>query len=213
MENNSLNPVRVGESVPFNCTCCGECCTGGMKIPLNLYDLYKLARAQEMGGSRELFDRGVVLPFEGQQGVVVPRMNFKKRPFAFCPFMENSMGEDGGLLGLCRLHLRRKPLVCQLAPIAREVDLETGRVEYSFIPPFPGCPGAKSEGRIVIRELEEELADELAFEVRFFRILEGLKSRGWTADQFVEHLYSFDVTTGFEDILREKESLPVKEIL
>ena len=128
---------------PFSCTLCGECCSGSMKVFLNRYDLYKIGKFYKLKHSEELFQKGFVEWADGQNNLSLPKIRFKTYPFSFCPFLMNDFSEEQGLRGLCTLHPYHKPLVCKLAPLAREVDLETGSDFFFLCPPPSGLSGMR----------------------------------------------------------------------
>ncbi len=182
----------------FCCTLCGECCSGSMKVFVNSHDLYKMGRFLKFSHSEELFKKGYVKMEEGQNGLTLPRLRFKKKPFPFCPFLMNDLGEDGVLRGRCSLHLKHKPLVCRLAPLHRELNLDTGEEAFDFILPHPGCPGKAGEGIICVEEERRVLGPELDFERRYYALL----SRKADNPAFLWH---FPLTGNFEETLKSWE--------
>ncbi len=127
----------------FDCTLCGECCRGNQVVRLNAEDLTLLCRFTGLSGLAELVSAGLVEEVWDEPGILRPRLRFRQRPFRFCPFLENDLAEDGILRGRCQLHPDFKPLVCQVAPLAREVDDdgETAVENWLVVPPVTGCPG------------------------------------------------------------------------
>ena len=84
----------TGEQV-FSCTLCGECCSGNMEVFLNSYDLYKIGRFFNKHHTKELFDSNLLEWAPGQNGLTLPRIRFKKKPFPFCPFLINDYRRTG----------------------------------------------------------------------------------------------------------------------
>lgn len=127
----------------FSCTLCGECCRGDQVVRLNGEDIGLLCRFTGLKDLEALEAAGLVERVCEAPGFARPRIRFRKRPFRFCPFLENDLGEDGLLRGLCRLHPDGKPLVCHLAPLAREVDDDgmLARETWQAVAPVDGCPG------------------------------------------------------------------------
>ncbi len=148
---------------------------------LNPTDIKRLASHLEAAGLKELEAKRLVVVEPGEHGVLRPRIRFRSSPVGkFCPFLINDMGEDGILRGRCSLHYTNaKPLVCRLAPLAREVNLETEEEDWREVPPVPGCPGwgASSpplEGRkIPCPKLEANMRKALDEETRWFRTLQA----------------------------------------
>ena len=179
----------------FDCKCCGECCSGDMRVFLNPEDLRRMAAASGFQNSRELLSRGLVIIDHGR-GAPLPRIRFKTAAVKCCPFLENRFEEDGSLLGLCGLHPDSKPLVCSVAPLFREVDLDSGTESWGFKPPHPGCPGCAvpEEERYLYSEIrDEDLLLRLAGETEFFRQLSGLLGQGADEKAVMEKLYFFEV--------------------
>ena len=196
--------MSLKDKIKFGCTLCGECCSGSMKVFLNSYDLYKMGRFLGMSHSRELFDRKLVVLDRGQNGLFLPRILFKTKPLSFCPFLTNDYDEELGLRGLCRLHLIHKPLVCRLAPLTRNIDLDSGTDEFDFILPHPGCPGGEEDAWIDPEAEREGLKGELDFELRYYRLLSASEE----APDFLWNFHLGDETggaAGFEKILKEWE--------
>jgi Fe-S-cluster containining protein len=182
----------------FKCTLCGECCSGEMKVFLNSFDLYKMGRFLKKNHTEELFKDRLIQLDKGQNDLLLPRIKFKTRPFLFCPFLINDFQEDLGLRGFCSLHLEHKPLVCRLAPLSRRIDLETETQEFEFVLPHPACPGSE-EGEILNPRKEESvLAEELAFELRYYKLL----SKNEENPSF---LWNFPLHKPFEEILKKWE--------
>ncbi|WP_168203531.1 YkgJ family cysteine cluster protein [Oceanispirochaeta crateris] len=184
----------VTPKIHFDCTLCGECCCGSMKVFLNSYDLFKMASFLKMNHSDELFKRHFVILDQGQNTLNLPRIRFKTKPFPFCPHLINDLQEDLGLRGLCSLHKEHKPLICQLAPFSRKLDLKTGEDEFTYTLPHPGCPGSSGIRVLNIEEEKASLAKELDFEKRYYTLL----SQNEEDSQF---LWSFPLTQTFENLL------------
>ena len=166
--------VRLDEEYAFDCTLCGECCRGDIRISLNLNDLWKMAKHLEFQETGHLFESGWVAEEPLKEGGFRPYIRFKEKPMRFCPFLENRLQDDGELIGLCRLHPDSKPLVCTLAPIGREVefpDLET----WFFTEPIEGCPGCREEKRCQVRQTIAPLEEELALERLYFQVMETMQ--------------------------------------
>jgi len=186
------------ETLHFSCTLCGECCSGDMKVFLNSYDLYKMGRKLKMEHTLELFEKGYVSLDWGQNGLRLPRIQFKTKPFPFCPFLMNDFQEERGLLGLCSLHPVYKPLVCKLAPLYREIDLQEDTDKLNFILPHPACPGQREDQILDPKKEREQLKNELEFEMRYYRLL----SHGDSDPSF---LWQFPLKEQFSRILEEWE--------
>lgn len=193
------------ENYRFRCICCGDCCTGNMEININLFDLHKLGKRLEMESTSELFSSGLVGLFEGQNGVLVPRIIFKTRPFPFCPWLINDPGDDGVLRGFCSMHPHDKPLVCKLAPVSRTVDFADDSEIFYLTAPTENCPGMKYSDDNSLRELKSSLRRELAYEKRFYRILERMTHREECSESDFINLYTFDCSRSFDEILKERE--------
>jgi len=187
------------EILHFSCTLCGECCSGDMKVFLNSHDLYKMGRFLKLTHTGELFSRRLVILDRGQNGLLLPRILFKTKPFSFCPFLVNDFQEETGLRGLCSLHPDSKPLVCRMAPLCREIDLEKKTDTFTFILPHPACPGPEG-GNILEPSAEREaMKEELELEMRYYRLLSG-------PDRDLTPLWNFPLDRPYREILKEWES-------
>ena len=190
----------ITDTYYFKCTRCGNCCTGDQKVHLNLYDLYKMAVYHSFESSRLLFKSGQVNLIHTKNGVYLPRIRFKVKPFRFCPYLVN--GED---TGLCMLHPASKPLICALAPIGRIVDFEEDFERWIFVKPAPDCPGCDAHHAQSLTQLREMFKEELSFQKRFFRLLNTIQPLNWERETFLERLYTFSSSRPFSEILLELE--------
>lgn len=176
----------------FECTLCGDCCTGSQVVRLNGCDLDLLQEYLGLPDRRQLFEQGWVEARQDDQGRWRPVLRFKQKPLRFCRFLENRVEEDGRVLGLCRLHPRFKPLVCHLAPLAREVELPSGRETWQVTAPVDGCPGM-GRGNAKFPQAEVvPLRDRLQAEVEWFRTNEAASDRLQTAGQAIDFWCSGD---------------------
>jgi len=189
----------------FDCAMCGDCCTGDMRIQLNLFDLYKIGKFLNYKQSLELFNHKVVKLSKGENAAMLPYMHFKGKRLKFCPFLINDTKEDGQLYGLCGLHPQHKPLVCQLAPANRTVDLAADVIEYGFIEPTGHCPGMGVDCYNVMEEIVTKHTMELAYEYRFYRLLDVLIHCAWDEHKWLSGFYSFNLAVDFELIIKQFE--------
>jgi len=163
----------------FECRICGECCRDGQKVWLNPADMERLAFHLGLEGPDELKERRIIVFDAGEHGILRPRLLFPPGPAgASCRFLINDLDESGRLWGRCSLHGKEaKPLVCRLAPLSREIDLDDGREKWIEIPPVIGCPGwgdspPPTEGRsLPTPELEPGIREDLDGETEYFKIL------------------------------------------
>lgn len=195
------------ETYDFQCTCCGDCCTGDMKININLYDLYKLALRFDMDNTSELFSKGLIRLVKVQNDVWTPQIIFKKEPFVFCPWLINDLGEDDVLRGFCSLHPHDKPLICKMAPAGRIVDFPSGDVEYVLTTPTENCPGMQLKNSHSLEELKKTLKVELDYEYRFYRLLEEKTLIAMDRDSMEKKFYSISLSVSFESHLLELERI------
>lgn len=176
----------------FECTLCGDCCWGRQVVRLNREDLLLMAEFQGMENTRELFTAGLVEAVREQSGWR-PRIRFRTRPRRFCPFLLNSITDEGTLQGLCRLHPEYKPLVCHLSPLGRTVDLADDSETWSVTPPVEGCPGMDRGGlRNSLQDLEP-YRDRLDREKDFFQLLQTRSPEAETPEAAVDLLFSWPV--------------------
>lgn len=167
---------RIGddETYLFECTSCGECCRGDIRISLNMSDLARMVAFLEFDSTGQLFEEGWVAEELLEKGGFRPFIRFREKPLKFCPFLENRLEDSGELLGLCKLHPSFKPLVCALAPLGREVQLPNLE-EWYFTEPIKGCPGCQ-KSRVCTFEREiEPLKEELHLELLYFEVMDALQ--------------------------------------
>jgi len=174
-----------------------------MKIHINLYDLYKIARRLELTGTKDLFTEGLVELVRGQNSAYIPRIHFRSKPFKFCPWLINDLGDDEILRGFCSLHPYDKPLICKMAPVGRIVDISNDSESYVLTEPTENCPGMDVHQENHLSDLKEELGEELEYEKRFFTLLEKMEQR---PKEHYEKLYELSCSRSFSDQLKEKEN-------
>ena len=167
-------PVQPNETYAFDCTLCGECCRGDIRISLNLHDLWKMAKYLNLPTTGELFEQDWVGEQRLDRGGFRPYIRFKEKPMRFCPFLENRLEDDGELLGYCRLHPDRKPLVCSLAPLGRELELPNLETWF-FTEPIEGCPGCDASKCCTPSQTIEPLREELELERLYFLVMETMQ--------------------------------------
>ena len=184
----------------FSCSLCGECCSGSMRVFLNSYDLYKICRFLKEKHTTALFERQLVEWGEGQNGLKLLKIRFKSHPFPFCPFLINNFQEETGLRGLCSLHADHKPLICKLAPLTRELDLDTGEDKFGFIPPHADCPGCGRGDPVDKGSVKRDLQEELNYETAYYRLLREYAEKK-TGDLREPFLFSPD--RPFQEILND----------
>ncbi len=199
----------------FECTMCGNCCTGDQKVNLNLYDLYKLTQFRNLENTRQLFEEKIVQLVKAQNNAWIPQIFFKslkkttskkqlpKHNLIFCPFLINELDDQNNLKGLCSLHPDKKPLICAMAPVGRILDLKSKTEKFVFVKPAPDCPGVESEKENRLIDLQKSLSTELGYEKRFYKILDNLQDKDQTRSFYLENIYSFATTTPFEEILNQ----------
>lgn len=187
----------------FDCSCCGDCCSGDMDIFVNIYDLYKISNFLGLKNSKELFNSGLFTLEKGQNNMICPKIKFKTQPYKFCPFLTNSVDEDFKLKGYCKLHPYHKPLVCILAPISRELNLKKSISSFFITYPSNHCNGRIYNEEDYIELTCQNLNKELQYEERYFRILDSIKSKGIKG---YEKIYYFDMNSKIEDIITNIES-------
>jgi len=196
----------IKDNYYFECSRCGNCCTGDIQIQLNLYDLYKMSRFMGMDTTRDLFDKNYIRLTGHEHGVRIPAIRFKNRPFKFCPFLINDADENGFNEGLCSLHPDHKPLICAMAPAGRIVDFDNDSEQFVFIKPASDCPGVDSKKENHLSEILDIYNLELNLQKRFFRILDSLRDRELDDSFYLENLYSFNVSADFHEIMVHLEN-------
>lgn len=195
----------INDTYHFECTKCGNCCTGDIRITLNLYDLYKMARYLKMKSIKELFDQKYVRLFKNEHNVWLPEIKFKSRPLKFCPFLSNYADENNYIQGLCSLHPDHKPLICALAPVGRILDFDESCDKFVFMKPASDCPGIDSNKE---NQLSNDVAQNmrgLNLQKRFFNILEQIKEADYSMEYYQKNLYLFPVNLEFNKIIQSLE--------
>lgn len=187
----------------FNCNCCGECCSGDMRIFINIYDLYKIAKHLDFTNTKELFNKKYVVLTQGQNSLNLPMINFKTSPYKFCPFLENHLTEENELKGFCSLHPYIKPLVCILAPISKEIDLDCNKTNYYITMPTDYCSGTICYENKYIENTKLEHSKEISYENRYYNILNTIINKKIIN---YESIFHFDTEKSFEDIINDIEN-------
>lgn len=165
-----------------------------MRVFLNPQDLLKMRRARGLEHNQQLLDQGLIVLDRGQRDLLLPRILFRKTSgLQFCPFLENRLEDDGTLKGLCGLHPDRKPLVCALAPTARELDLETGGSRFYFQEPVKGCPGCLSEHPYFMNRLFPQIEEELELEREYLMRLNQAVNRGDSSEEILKRIFNLHV--------------------
>ena len=183
----------------FSCTCCGDCCSGLMDIRINIYDIYKMAKHLKIQNSKDLFTKGYLKLLKGQNNLYTPKINFKTKPYPFCPFLINDVNENMELKGFCSLHPYIKPLVCILAPITKVYNTETGINEFGFIKPTESCPGELIGEHTPIEDILLPVKNEIEYENSFYDILNTIIDK--KIDNYIDDLYYFNTDIPFLEIL------------
>ncbi len=199
----------IKETYCFDCTLCGECCRGDMEVMLNPHDLYKMAVFAGLRCTDDLFEKNLVELVPGQHGMPVPTIRFRKVHTGFCPFLSNELTAEGDLIGTCMLHPDHKPLVCAMAPVAREVDLKSATEVYRLADPVLDCPGMSGRKENFLTDLKKHYNLELDFQERYFRLLEMLKHTDLNTGVLTGMLYFFPVQLSFEEVWSSIENHPV----
>ena len=200
-----MKQTPIEETYHFQCTCCGDCCTGDMEININLYDLCKISKYLKLKDSRDLFNKGFVKLIQNQNECRTPQIIFKTKPFKFCPWLINDMGEDEVLRGFCSLHPFFKPLICKMAPAGRVVDFDNDSISYMLTSPTDSCPGMLSSTVNKLSGMKRELKEELEYEYRFYRILDNLENRKLSEKVMMDDYYCFSPDRDWNYILSELE--------
>jgi len=197
-----VNFPIIESSYQFECTKCGNCCSGDQKISLNPYDLNKMARFKGYNHTGMLFDHKLVHLVQAQNKAWIPQIRFKSiaKGHRFCPFLINELDEQNKLLGLCSLHPDKKPLICAMAPVGRILDFKAGSEEYIFVKPAPDCPGVNIKKQNTLTDLQKRLKNELEYEKQFLKILDRAVTKKLPKIFYIDHLYCFPVTSNIENI-------------
>lgn len=190
----------VKNTYHFNCTMCGNCCTGLQTVRMDLYDLYRLAEYLGFADTGLLFRKGIVALVPGPHTSFIPILRFKVKPLRVCPFLEHTP-----TTGLCRLHPDHKPLVCSMAPLAREYSPENGKEDWFFVKPAPDCPGVNENKVQHLEDFKKNYQLQLACQSRYFNLMEQLVQKAVPEQVYRDQLYSFKTDQPFEFILSRLE--------
>jgi len=209
-----LNFPIIQKTYQFECTRCGNCCSGEQQVNLNPYDLYKMAVYKGYNHTRELFENNIVHLVQAQNNAWIPQIKFKsikrKKRQSFCPFLINELDEHDKLLGLCSLHPDKKPLICAMAPAGRIQDFKNNSEEYIFVKPAADCPGVDIQKENKLSDLILSKKKELDYEKRFLKMLDALDQHYLAPEFYYKSFYSFSTCKIFENILQEIELLQAK---
>lgn len=198
----------IENSYRFECTCCGNCCTGDQEVFLNPYDLFKMARYKGYSHTKRLFDEYLVHLVRTQNKAWLPQIIFKsltKRKLKTCPFLINELDEFNNLKGLCSLHPIHKPLICHMAPVGRILDFKANTEQYIYVKPAPDCPGVHSKKINMLHDLIGLKRPELDYEKRFMKLLDHISFNDPPEIFYLEHFYHFDVNLPFNQIINFME--------
>lgn len=185
----------------FDCKRCGNCCTGDQKVFLNLNDVYKLACYHKFDNTKKLFDCGIVILVQDQNGAFLPRLRFKLKPYQFCPFLIHEETNGNIFRTRCSLHPDFKPLICSLAPVGRMIDLDRKTDEYIFVKPAPDCPGVNSKEENSLSDIKHSHKKELDYQYFFFRLLQKARHKNFTRREYLEKIYSLPTSHTFSEML------------
>jgi Fe-S-cluster containining protein len=192
----------------FECTRCGNCCTGDQQVLLNPYDLYKMARFKGFLNSRELFEKHLVQLVQHENKAWMPQIKFKSistRKHKFCPFLINELDEHNKLLGLCSLHPHKKPLICAMSPVGRTIDFSDNSQQFIFVNPAEDCPGVDIKKENFLDDLIVSLDKELQYEKQFLRILDSLIEKNVPREYYANEIYYFALDKSFVEVLQQIE--------
>jgi len=205
-----VNFPIIENSYQFECTRCGNCCTGDQQVFLNPYDLYKMTRYRGYYHTKVLFEDNLVNLVQSQNGAWIPQIKFKSvsaKKHKFCPFLSNELTDDNRLLGLCNLHPDHKPLVCAMAPIGRTIDFSDNSETHVFVKPAPDCPGVKIKKENKLADLLGSKAQELHYEMRFLKILDEMTAKNKNQQDDFLQLYYFNTERPFIGIIEHLENI------
>jgi len=198
-----MNFLIIEQTYQFECTQCGNCCTGDQQVHLNPYDLYKMALYNGFNHTKQLFDKNLVHLVRSQNNAWIPQIKFKsisKAKHKFCPFLINELDEQNKLLGLCSLHPDNKPLICSMAPVGRMIDFKENSEKFIFVKPAPDCPGVEINKENILDDLKKLLKKELEHEKQFLKVLEQIVLKNLPKKFYLKHLYFFSIETNIKDI-------------
>ncbi|MBD3224707.1 MAG: hypothetical protein GF313_08255 [Caldithrix sp.] len=202
------SPFPVIEDVyQFQCTMCGNCCTGDQIVRLDLYDLYRMARFSGFEKTGGLFTSRLVELTPIEPDLWLPRIRFRKHPFKFCPFLQNEWNDREELIGKCLLHPDQKPLVCSLAPVGRMVDFNQKTQTYVFVPPAPDCPGINRSQENYLKTATDAHRRSIQLQDRFFAMMERLKIKTVQTKHWYRAFYNFNVQQPVTAVFASREVL------
>lgn len=168
---------------------------------MDLYDLYRLAKHLKFADSSQLFRRGIVILVAGPGNSFIPQLRFKVKPFRVCPFLEHTPGR-----GLCNLHPDDKPLICSMAPLAREYDALNRENRWFFVKPAPDCPGVEKRDEQRLSDFTQNYQQQLCYQTRFFNLMHQLTGRDLSESDYRDQIYYFKTAQAFESILNALET-------
>ncbi|MBI9101897.1 MAG: YkgJ family cysteine cluster protein [Spirochaetales bacterium] len=203
-------PLQKNDNFPFECLTCGECCSGTMEVFLNPMDVIILAKHLKMNNTKDLWEDGYIVTAGGQNGTLIPRLKFAGLSPGFCPFVVNNWDEETSCLkGTCSIHGKAKPLICRLAPIAREVDLDENEEEYFLKEPVIGCPGCKEQTEVNVGSYVETLGPELDLEKRWFTLLKTGLDRKVSPEDMLKKFFYIELPADPAKLMTEWEKDPL----
>lgn len=153
-ETWELGPALApGDSFPFVCAGCGDCCRKRRDLVLSGYDLYRIARRLRL--SPRIVGNAFCKSYIAPQSCL-PTLCLTPDPqTGNCRFFEGNA---------CAIHEAR-PLACALYPLGQSIDPVTARTEYHA--QLPLC-GACAEGRTLQDYLEDSaITDRAGIDARW----------------------------------------------
>jgi len=154
--------------------CNGKCCKGRNYLMISYPDIFKLlstpaAHHLNIFSTRDLFEHKppIIESFLAEEyGLYLPYLRFLPvgtdsdvRPedaeSNICPFLYPIAGvfkfhnlqlpENTGKDAMGCMLMDRKPLICQLSPVAQSRGMITGRLSFEYMPPTRNCPGCNTD--------------------------------------------------------------------
>lgn len=149
-------PLQAGETFPFVCAGCGDCCRKRKDLVLSGYDLYRIARRLSL--PPRIVAAAFCKRYTAPQSLL-PTLCLTIDPATGnCRFLEG---------GGCAIHAAR-PLACALYPLGQTIDPVTAQVSYCAQQPLCGAAVAAGDSATLQGYLKQSgIAERVGADVRW----------------------------------------------
>ena len=169
-------------------------------------DVLKLSEHLKLDNTVQLWENEYVITDKGQNGTLLPRLKFAGLSPGFCPFVINDWNDEKkSLKGFCSIHKQAKPLICRMAPVAREVDIEEDTEEFFIKEPVEGCPGTGASSGLYLADYLKPLKEELFLEKKWFMLMSKMLEREISPEEILKTFFHFPLPADINTLMEKWE--------